>query len=191
MVEKLANIIVSQMEEEKLLNCKIREHYVYALVIMIEKWVTIISIISLSIIYGQFIPTILFCLFFLSLRKRTGGYHAEKFWQCYLETIVTYILIIFVCSTLVEYMNIVYIFLAGSIILISIIGTVNHPNMAMDELEIQESKSATRYLLCLECMVILAAIILNVCEICICYMSMAIILCAILISIAKIVKQEV
>lgn len=84
MVEMIANAIVDQMEKEKILHYKMREHYLYALITTIEKWITVISILCIGIIFKQVVPMILFLTFFLSLRKRTGGYHANSFYQGYL-----------------------------------------------------------------------------------------------------------
>ena len=84
MVEMIANAIVDQMEKEKILHYKMREYYLYALITTIEKWITVISILCIGIIFKQVVPMILFLTFFLSLRKRTGGYHANSFCQGYL-----------------------------------------------------------------------------------------------------------
>lgn len=191
MVEMIANVIVDQMEEERFLCREMKEHYVYAIITMIEKWITVISIFCIGIFFEQFVPMVLFLAFFLTLRKRTGGFHANSFWQCYLGTLSISVVIIFICPILVNYMSVVYSLLTCSVILISVIGTVNHPNMAMDCLELQESKKAARNLLGLECMILVAAITLGICKIYICYMSIAIILCASLLCLAKILKQEV
>lgn len=190
MMEKIANAIVREMEKEKLLDHEMNEYYVYALVTLVERWLTIGTIICISFIYNNLFPTVLFLMFFLSLRKRTGGFHAKNFWQCYLGTVLTYVFIIVTSQQLVYYMEFIYVLLICSIIMILLIGTVNHPNMAMDCYELQESKKAARYTLGLECIILFAAIALNINKMCICYISLAIILCATLLCIAKIIKQE-
>lgn len=191
MVERIANAIVDQMEKENLLYSGMKEHYLYALITTIEKWVTIISILCIGVIFKQVVPMMLFLAFFLSLRKRTGGFHADSFLKCYLGTMVISVAIIHVCPVLVNHMYAIYVLLACSVLVTAIIGTVNHPNLAMNCIELRESKKAARYLLGLECMILLAAIALNISELFICYMSVAIILCAFLLCLAKILKQEV
>ena len=173
MVEMIANAIVDQMEEEKILHTEMREHYLYALITTIEKWITIVSILCIGVILKQAVPVMLFLTFFLSLRKRTGGYHANSFLQCYLGTLIISIDVVHVCPILVNYMYAVYILLVCSIVAIALIGTVNHPNLAMDCIELQESKKAARYLLGLECMILASAISLEICELFICYMVSA------------------
>lgn len=191
MIERFANMLANQMEKERFLKHEMKDHYIYAIITMCERWITMTTILCLSVFLNQCIPTILFLIFFLSLRKRTGGYHANSFIECYFESIATYILVIVLSTILVNYMNLVYLFLAFSVILIVIIGTINHPNVAMNDLELQESKRAARYMISLESMVIIAGIVLDIEDIYVCYMSIAIILCAIFICIAKLLKQEV
>lgn len=191
MVEMIANAIVDQMEEEKILHSEMREHYLYALITTIEKWITIISVLCIGMIFKQVVPMILFLTFFLSLRKRTGGFHADSFLKCYLGTLFISVGIIHICPILVNHMYVVYVLLASSILVVAIIGTVNHPNLAMNCIELRESKKAARNLLGLECMTLIAAITLDIGKIYICYMSVAIILSAILLCSAKILKQEV
>ena len=70
-------------------------------------------------------------------------------------------------------------------------GTVNHPNLAMDCIELQDSKKAARYLLVLECVILAAFSAFKIDDISICYMSVAIMLCAFLLCLAKNLKQEV
>lgn len=52
MVEKLIFAIVKQMEEEKFVNQEMREHYIYALIILVEKWITIATIMCHSSVYS-------------------------------------------------------------------------------------------------------------------------------------------
>lgn len=84
-----------------------------------------------------------------------------------------------------------YMLLGCSIILIELIGTVNHPNVDMDIYELRESKRAARTLVLLEGGMILILIIMGFDILYVSYMSIAIILCAMLMCLAKIIKQEV
>ena len=42
MVEIFVNSLVKQMEKEAILKAEMREYYVYMLVVMSEKWITIL-----------------------------------------------------------------------------------------------------------------------------------------------------
>lgn len=190
MIEKMAFVIVSQMGEAKLISQDMKEYYIYALITMIERWITVGTIIVIGLFCKQFIPTLFFLGFFLSIRGRTGGYHADTFLGCYFGTILTYLIILRVCPILEEYSVVMYGLVLISVIVILYFGTVNHPNMDMNAEELEESKSAARWLVLLESMIVTAISIFNIYKVYVSYMSIAIILCAVLVIIAKIKKQE-
>lgn len=191
MVAKIALKLVRQMEAEKIIGKNEKVYYEYALITMAESIITIVAVLLAGIVFRQVIPTICFLVFFLSLRKRTGGYHADKFWQCYFMTIVTYIVVVQVSFLLFENPVVMYTMLFFAIIIIGVIGTVNHPNMDMDRRELQEAKRAARLCVFIEATIIALLIALKIDDLYTCYMSSAIILCAALLCIAKIARQEV
>ena len=80
MVERMALKIVAQMEIQKIISKSSCEYYEYALIAMTENTVTVGTILILGMLFRQFVHTVCFLVFFLSLRKRTGGFHADKWW---------------------------------------------------------------------------------------------------------------
>ena len=191
MIEKMALKIVNQMETEKIISKSSCEYYEYALIGMVEHVITIGTMLILGLLFKQFFHTICFIVFFLSLRKRTGGFHANKFSQCYLGTVIFYIAIMQIVPILCEKPTVMYGLLFLSMLLICIMGTINHPNMDMSKSELRESKKAARLLILMEVMIIAVLVYLNVDLLYIGYMSVAVILCAFLMCLAKIIKQEV
>lgn len=191
MIEKMVIKIINQMEMEKIISKSSCEYYEYALIGMAEHAITVGTMLLLGLIFRQFLPTICFIVFFLSLRKRTGGFHANKFWQCYLGTVITYIVVMQVVPMLYINQTIMYGMLFFAIILICIIGTINHPNIDMSKSELQESKKAARLVVLMEVMIIAVLVYLKADMLYIGYMSVVIILCAFLMCLAKIIKQEV
>lgn len=191
MIEKMVLSLVSQMESKKMIDSADKEQYEYALVSMTERTITVGTMLLIGLVFNQFISTICFLVFFLSLRKRTGGYHADKFWQCYLMTVIIYIAIIQVAAVLSENLFTVYVMLSFAVLVIGAIGTVNHPNMDMDKDELLESKKAARLCVLMEVLVIVALIALKINDLYVSYMSLAVILCASLLCVAKVMKQEV
>lgn len=191
MIEEIVLKLVSQMESQKMIDNTDSEHYKYALVVFAEHTITVGTMLLIGLIFNQLISTICFLVFFLSLRKRTGGYHADKFWQCYLMTVIIYIAIIQAAIVLSENPIALYAMLFFAVLVVGIIGTVNHPNMDMDKDELQESKKAARLCVFMEALVIVALIALKINGLYVSYMSLAVILCASLLCVAKIMKQEV
>lgn len=191
MIEKMALKLVNQMEMEKIISKSSCEYYEYALITMVENIVTAGTILLLGLFFEKFLHTICFWVFFISLRKRTGGFHANKFWQCYLGTVITYIALIQAIPMLCGTPAVMYGMLFLAMILIYAMGTINHPNMDMNKSELQESKKAARLIVVMEIMIIAVLVYLKADILYIGYMSGAIILCAFLMCLAKIIKQEV
>lgn len=191
MIEKMAMGLVDQMAEEKMIDKEAEEYYVYTLVSLMEKFITIGTILLISVLIEKLVPTAFFLLFFLSLRKRTGGYHMNTFFQCYLGTVVTYMLVLGLCMVLVDYPQLVFGLLLVAICIVEVIGTVNHPNIHMDAVELSESKRAARILCAVEVCVIYTFTLLGADMMYVYHMAVAVILCAVLLLIAKILKQEV
>lgn len=191
MIEKIAIYLVGQMTETKLIDKHIEERYTYALICWIEKFIGIGTIMMISIVAQKFLQTLFFLIFFLKLRKRTGGYHLDKFYQCYLATVASYLIILLISVRLADYPIWLLGMLFLSMLVIGIIGTVNHPNIHMDLEELEESKNAARIIVLLEGSIICGCILLGADMVFISYMTIAVILCAVLLCIAKILKQEV
>ena len=191
MIEKIAIDLVDQMTETKLIHKDMAERYIYVAICWMEKFITIGTIILISIAVEKFLPTLFFLLFFLGLRKRTGGYHLDKFYQCYMASVLSYLVILGISTSLVGYPQLILGMLLFAMSVIGIIGTVNHPNMHMDSAQLAESKKEARIILLLEGSIIYCCVLLGADLIFISYMAIAVILCAALLCIAKILKQEV
>lgn len=191
MIEKMAAKIVNQMEEQKIISKSNCEYYEYAFIVIIESITAIGTMLLLGLLFGQFLHTLCFIVFFISLRKRTGGFQANKFWQCYLETVIVYILIMQGVPMLCRNTVVMYGMLFFATVLICIMGTINHPNVDMSKSELKESKKAARLLALMEVMIIAVLVYLKADMLYVGYMSVAIILCAFLMCLAKIIKQEV
>lgn len=191
MIEKMVLKLVSQMESRKIIDEANSKYYVYALIMIVEHIIAVGTMLVIGILFKQFIPTIIFLVFFLSLRKRTGGYHAGKFWQCYLMTILIYIGVIQVAVALSEKPLALYVMLFPAVFVIEIIGTINHPNIDLNKDELREMKKTARLLVLMETVVIAILVALNINQLYVSYMSVAIILCSSLMCVAKILKQEV
>lgn len=176
---------------EKLVDDRMREDYIYALQICVEKIISIGSILFISIFLECSFQTILFLIFFTGLRKRTGGYHASTFFFCYLETVGTYIIIFYINPILAENSLVLYVGVILASVIICLIGTVNHPCMHMSKEELLESRKTAQQVLGIELFVIFFAGLLNVEMIIISYMATAVMLCAILLVISKLLRQEV
>ncbi len=191
MIERMANDLVEQIAKEQLISERQREYYIYACISIMEKITTIGTICIIGFMRDMFVHTLVFLVFFLALRKRTGGYHANSFVQCYLGTVIAYLIVAKVNETSSEHPQLFFGILVVAICIIEIIGAVNHPNMHMNVAELLEAKKASRISALIEGCIIFSLAYAGVDMIFISYMSAAIILCATLLCTAKILKQEI
>lgn len=191
MTEKLIERTVDLMIEEQLVLEKKKEDYVYTLTCMLESIITLTTIVILSFFFKNTIHTIGFLWFFFFLRKRTGGYHAETFFGCFLSTVIIYIGLVPVCRIFLQYPMLRWMMLIVTCCVIFVIGGVNHPNMNMDKEEFESAKNSARLALILEIMIIGFFKWLHTAEIFVTYLSVAVLLCGILLCVAKMIGQEV
>ena len=112
------------------------------------------------------------------------------FFKCYIGSVILYL--ITYCSISYTYnYYVMVILLVVSILIIGVVGMVNHPNMHMDSKELSESRRRARINLVVETGVIIISIYIGIDKVSIGYMAMGVIQCAILLCMAKIMKQEV
>lgn len=191
MVDKLIHSLVELMLKEHLIDKGKQDDYVYALTCMTESIVTIGVILIISCFFDNIIPTISFLFFFFALRKRSGGYHARTFAGCFVGSICAYIAVVALCliPSFSKWLQWILLFASGMLILI--LGAVNHPNMNMNQDEFKSTKNSTRLIAILETGIILFLAWLEGNNMVISYMSAAVILCGILLGLAKILRQEV
>ena len=95
MVEKSARLITDSIIAEGLIAENLKDWYVYSFTRILEMAINVGTILLLSVVFHNTVPTILFLLFFNTLRQRTGGFHCNGFWQCYIVTNMLYVLISF------------------------------------------------------------------------------------------------
>ena len=83
-------------------------------------------------------------------------------------------------------MPVVMVLCMVSVIYILCVGTVNHPNLALDNSELRESKKRARIVAALEALLITVLCIASIDRIIIVYMAMGINICALLLFMSKV-----
>ena len=117
MVEKMANNFIGQMVENKIINKEMADMYIYTFICFVEKFVTIGSIVIISLITNNLLPTLFFLIFFFELRKRTGGYHLDSFYMCYFATVAIYLAVMLTVTSLVKYQQ----WLLGTVVIAALL----------------------------------------------------------------------
>lgn len=83
-------------------------------------------------------------------------------------------------------MPVVMVFCMVSVIYILCVGTVNHPNLALNDGELMESKKRARIIVALEALLTIVLCIVGVDKTITGYMAMGINICALLLVMSKI-----
>ena len=191
MIEQVVKKLVDTMYKNGIITLNQYEEYLYVILGDIETGITVLSILLISVIFHKFLPTIIFLFFLFSLRKRTGGFHMNSYTKCYVGSIFLYGITVFICGILEKQFTILISITALACFAILLIGAVNHPNINMEKEELQDSKSLSRLILLLEVSIILFLMWMGANKTIITYECLAIIVCALLLCIAKFTGQEV
>lgn len=64
MVQKIAIGLVSQMVTEKMIDVRQKENYIYTLVSLLERCITVGTILLFSVLIGKLVQAVLFLVFF-------------------------------------------------------------------------------------------------------------------------------
>jgi len=184
--------LINQLIINNIVPYNMKDEYKYALDKIVERTVSYLVIFIISVLFNIFLPTFIFLLCFCSLRGCTGGFHFNSYIKCLFSTIAIYIVfIISIYPWLYNNSEYLPYILIASVIIILLVGSINHPNMNWDENEEYEANKAARILLFLQGTCIFLCIELNINKTCLIFAIFGISLCAISLIIAKICRQEV
>lgn len=169
---------------------KYREDSIYGFTLIFEKLIVCTVIFILSFLLGKLCEGVIFTVCFLMLRQTTGGFHAKSFSGCFIGSIVTVLLTLEVFMPLLaKYMIIFKLAFIVSIICILIFAPINHPDLMLTLEEQRKYRNWSRWVLFVEIGIAGVGFILQMkWQNCI---LMAIIICAVFIIVAKLLRQEV
>ena len=182
MIDELIVKIVDSMINTDIISKDDKEAYVYAYTITLEKVLTLITISIMGVVLNRLVNIIIFLCTFMFLRRRTGGFHLETFMGTNLICVI-----IEACDFVwLKYMTLVMFLCMVSVLYIICVGTVNHPNLALNDGELMESKKRARIIVALEALLTIVLCIVRVDRTITGYMAMGINICALLLVMSKI-----
>ena len=156
--------------------------------LLVEESLTVGTILVVIICMQEFVNGVIFLISFLALRRRTGGFHMKTFKACYVATIGTFIGVLLVKNIMYTYSKLLLVFTCIAASYLLIVGTMNHPNIDMDKIELLASKKCARMVCIIELLMIIVGMqIRNFEEISI-MISLAIILCSVSMKLAQLVS---
>ena len=187
---KIDNIIIQiignwidQMQKKNWLLEEDREYYQYAMEVRLEEILTIATVFFVIICMRQFVNGLTFLVSFLTLRKRTGGFHMKTFEACYMATVGTFVAVIFVAKYVHTYSKIGFICTCIASVYVVVIGTVNNPDIDMNNSELSVSKKCARIVLTVELLIVIVGMRIKKCK-------EIVIMCSILMKFAQLKYQE-
>lgn len=88
-MEKIAERLAKRLLRENLISESMVEIYQYGLVRLLEIGCAVLTSFVICLGMRMLKEGILFFLFFIPLRSYLGGFHMEKYWQCYIMSCFT------------------------------------------------------------------------------------------------------
>lgn len=100
MIDTLAKKITTKFIDHKIIKSDDREIYNYCFETTIVILLSYGLLFLLSVIFNEFMSTLIFILSFSSFRKVCGGYHADNYLKCGIMSLASYLFLIFIIKKL-------------------------------------------------------------------------------------------
>lgn len=181
MVYEIAQRLTGKLQKTNRISSCEYEKFVYVIESDIEALITLTSIMIISVVIGNVIQTLCFLIFFFMLRKRMGGFHLKKYWQCYIGTLCIYVFISHIMENAHNYREHIVVMTIFAALIIIYIGGMYHPNLQLTKDEKDDLKVMSRVTCGIQLVIILFLDWLNIFGDIMLYLCMAVVLCAILL----------
>lgn len=100
MIDTLAKKITTKFIDHKIIKSDDREIYNYCFEATIVILLSYSLLFILSMIFNEFMSTLIFIISFSSFRKVCGGYHADNYLKCGIMSLASYLFLIFTIKKL-------------------------------------------------------------------------------------------
>ena len=144
MIKSISNKLLQYLLQANVIDKSedVLAYYKYGIEITISSLLNIVLIISIGIISGQLIESILFLICFVPMRQFTGGYHADSYFKCNFLFSVLYILLLIIYNLTASIITF-YGELLIAIFSITVIITecpIEHPNKLLSNSQKKNNK---------------------------------------------------
>lgn len=144
MIVSTCNKIVSRMIANDVISADDCAVYSYHLQVMLEAILCHVILLSMAAITGHFIEIFLFLLSFDILRGSASGYHCKTSVGCFLLSSIVCALVVLMRDLFLRYILQYQGGLIISMIIIFLVGAINHPNMGWSDEELSKAKRSSR-----------------------------------------------
>ena len=143
-VENASNKIVSRMIANDVIGDDERAIYSYHIQVMLESVVGHSIILLIAAMSGHFVEIFLFLLSFGILRGSTSGYHCKTSVGCFVLSSLACAFVVLLKDLALRYILYYQGGLIISMIIIFLVGAINHPNMGWSDEELKAARRSSR-----------------------------------------------
>ena len=144
MLEKVVQKYVLALIKAHVIADKDREIYQYHIICALESILVVLSMTGVALYLHEVIHVWAFIACFFLVRNRTGGFHFDSFWKCYLGTVGMEIFVIYLVQFSTNVTAVIDILCLCMFCVIIRIGAMNHINMNYSEEEFIAIKKKAR-----------------------------------------------
>lgn len=188
MFYQLSERITDKFEQLNVISSDDRDIYRYGVQQGCVLLLNLLSIITIGLLCGMLIESILFMLVFVPLRTYAGGYHAKTHIRCYVYSMLTITVILLTMKLLsFDFWHYVLMMVVGCLVILWL-APIEDENKPLDNLEQKAYCKKAHLLVGFDVLIFLAACLLKL-EVVYCSCTMAMFLLGILVIIGQIKNQ--
>lgn len=189
MIKSLSENITKILVKNNIIPQKNKEIYSYGFRQLFMMTLNILIILGLGLIFKEVWQSILFSVVYIPLRSYAGGFHASTPVKC---TVFSSIMVC-IALLLMKYVTfskvIIILMLIFSILVIVILSPVHNSNKFLDDIERKVYKQRTLIILAIEVIITLVTLILDVENVCVCFV-LSLVALSIMLILGKIVNLK-
>jgi accessory gene regulator B len=123
-----------------------RQNYIYCFQVLIFDLISLLTVLSLAVIFGRILVTAVYLLIFTALRFNCGGFHASTHFRCFLILFTSYLIFLTLLALLpAEAYSLVCLVAAGaSTLTVFILAPQQHVNRKFTAGEYKAFKRRSR-----------------------------------------------
>ncbi len=142
MLTLISRKITLKLIKSKIISKNEENDYVYGYEMIFATLLNMLLILCLGFIFKKEILSLIYLLVFISLRVKTGGYHAKGYGSCFLFSILVFLFFLICVTCFTGKENILYIMLmyVFSILVFYKYSPIINKNKVLDEEQIKKSR---------------------------------------------------
>lgn len=158
-MEQILDSITSFINKNRQMDSDNLEILRYGLELFLLKYSFMIAILIIALMLNSFYECLIFIAFFSVLRTSAGGYHASTRIECFVESVITFVLVIIILKTIEKYNYSAFVMglATVSFLFIWIFSPIDTENKPLDSNETAIYRKKTRIILCTEAILSLGA----------------------------------